>query len=349
MSTLPPEPAGTETHQARQVAESFGADAERYDRARPRYPDALVERVVATSPGRDFLDVGTGTGIAARQFQAAGRDVLGIDPDERMAGLARQAGVKVEVASFEDWDDAGRRFDAIIAGMAWHWVDPAAGAAKAARVLRPGGRVALFWYVLEPPSDVRESFRAVYQRVLSDSPFFRGALPTLDAYSVIFDKAEAGLAAVGAFGPPERWRFDWERRYTRDQWLEQVPTFGGFSRIPASGQADLLAGLGEAVDSVGGSFVARYATVVVTTTRRLPAPGDRLGDGDVAGDELECLTSGTRRIQHCHQHGRDIGSGNRPAPDRIAAIAQQSLKQQRDPAVPASYHNTHGFTVPIRR
>src|SRR5258708_16201220 len=69
-----------EPHQHRQVAESFGSDAERYDRARPNYPGALVERIVAASPGLDVLDVGCGTGIAARQFQAAGRRVLGVDP-----------------------------------------------------------------------------------------------------------------------------------------------------------------------------------------------------------------------------------------------------------------------------
>ena len=63
------------------MAESFGADAERYDRTRPRYPGALVERIIAGSPGLDVLDVGTGTGIAARQFQAAGCKVLGVEPD----------------------------------------------------------------------------------------------------------------------------------------------------------------------------------------------------------------------------------------------------------------------------
>ena len=61
-----------EPHQHRQVAESFGTDAERYDRTRPSYPEAMVDRIVATSPGPDVLDVGAGTGIAARQFAAAG-------------------------------------------------------------------------------------------------------------------------------------------------------------------------------------------------------------------------------------------------------------------------------------
>mgnify|MGYP004495330689 CR=1 FL=1 len=132
MPTLPSAPAPrpeSQPHQHRQVAESFGSDPERYDRTRPRYPDAMVERIVAASPGPDVLDVGCGTGIAARQFQAAGCRVLGVDPDARMAEQARRHGVEVEVATFEAWDPAGRTFDAVVAGQAWHWVDPVAGLA----------------------------------------------------------------------------------------------------------------------------------------------------------------------------------------------------------------------------
>src|ERR1017187_8836313 len=146
-----------EPHQHRQVAESFGSDAERYDRARPSYPAALVERIVAASPGPDVVDVGCGTGIAARQFQAAGCQVLGVDPDARMADLTRQSGIEVEVAKFEAWNPAGRGFDAVIAGQAWHWVDPVAGAAKAAQVLRPGGRLAAVWNVFQPPARATEA------------------------------------------------------------------------------------------------------------------------------------------------------------------------------------------------
>src|SRR5918997_811968 len=59
MSTEPP--SRDELHRHRGVAESFGTDAERYDRTRPHYPGAMVERIVAASPGPDFLDVGIGT------------------------------------------------------------------------------------------------------------------------------------------------------------------------------------------------------------------------------------------------------------------------------------------------
>ncbi len=88
------------------MAESFGLDAERYDRARPGYPPAMVERIIAASPGRDVLDVGIGTGISARPFHADGCRVTGVDVDDRMAEFARRHGFEVEVASFEEWRPA---------------------------------------------------------------------------------------------------------------------------------------------------------------------------------------------------------------------------------------------------
>src|SRR6266568_1546609 len=154
MSTIPPERTPLsrgEPHQHRQVAESFGADAERYDRARPSYPQAMVDRIIAESPGPDVL----------------------------------------EVAKFEGWDPAGRAFDAVVSGQTWHWIDPIAGAAKAAQALRPGGRLAVFRNVFQPPPEVAEGFSVVYHRVLPELPF-NWAKPVLDTYSVLFAKAADG-------------------------------------------------------------------------------------------------------------------------------------------------------------
>jgi SAM-dependent methyltransferase len=268
MAAVPPRtrPAGPESHQAREVAESFGTDASRYDRARPDYPAALVERIVAAGPVT-VLDVGCGTGIVARQFQAAGCEVLGVDPDERMAVQAQQRGLEVEVAQFETWDPNGRAFDAIVAGQAWHWVDPVAGAARAASALRPGGRFAVFWNVFQPPAELGQAFAAVYRRVLPDLPANVWDRPLLDIYETIGAKAADGMRRAGAFGEPERWYFEWNRPYTRGEWLEQVPTFGGHSQIAPADQRELLAGIGAAIDAVGGTFTMGFTTLAVTTVR----------------------------------------------------------------------------------
>jgi SAM-dependent methyltransferase len=272
MVAMPPEsksPAETrESHQVREVAESFGLGARNHHRARTRYPHALVERIVAASPGRDVLDVGCGTGITGRLFQAAGCRVLGVDTDERMADLARRGGVEAEVATFESWDPAGRAFDAVIAGQAWHWVDPVAGAVKAAQVLRPGGRLAVFWNAFGFPPDLGAAFAAVYQRVIPDSPVSRRGLTGRNAYQMMCDKAADGMRQAGGFGEPEQWQFDWDRPYTRAEWLDAVPTFGGHSLLPADVRDELLAGIGAAIDAAGGGFTMHYTTMAVTAERK---------------------------------------------------------------------------------
>ena len=246
------------------MAESFGSDADRYDRTRPRYPDAMVDRIVAASPGRDVLDVGAGTGIVARQFQAAGCTVLGVEPDTRMAAWARQRGLDIEEATFETWAPNGREFDAVVAGQAWHWVDPVAGAAKAVEVLRPSGRLAVFWNVFEPPPELAEAFAAVSRRVVPDRPMLGKVQPALALYAPGFAKTVEGMRQAGAFGEPEQWRYEWDRDYRKDEWLDQLPTFGGFSQLPPATQEELRAGTSAAIDAVGGNFTVHYTSVVVT-------------------------------------------------------------------------------------
>jgi len=271
MTTIPGQPgplSPIELHHARQVAESFGSEAERYDRVRPTYPKAMVDAILAASPGRDFLDVGTGTGISAGPFQQEGCRVLGVEPDERMADFARRRGLEVEIARFEEWDPAGRTFDVVIAGQTWHWVDPILGASKAASVLRPGGRIALFWNAMSFPPDFAEAISAVYRHVVPEFPFFQSGAPGGAAsYAPLFDKGVQGIRQTGAFDEPARWQFDWQRSYTRDEWLEQVPTFGGHTQIPPEKFEDLLARIGDVIDARGGSFTMGYTAVVITATR----------------------------------------------------------------------------------
>ena len=284
MTTLPPERASSaplESHQARQIAESFGVDADRYDRTRPRYPQDLVDRIVATGPGRSVLDVGTGTGIVARQLRDAGCAVLGVEADARMAEYARRTGIDVEVATFEAWDPVGRLFDAVVAGQAWHWVDPVAGAAKAAQVLRPGGRFAAFWNAGDPPPALADATAAVHRRMMPAAAGYpsppasdrnaadnRGSRSVADAYSAILLKAKEGLRTAGGFDEVEEWRFDWEHSYTKDEWLDQVPTSGLLTRLPSAQLEEVLAEIGAAVDAVGGGFTMRYSTIVITATRQ---------------------------------------------------------------------------------
>jgi SAM-dependent methyltransferase len=98
------------------------------------------------------LEVGCGTGKATRSLAALGCSVTAVEPGAAMAALAqrRLAGlgdVDIEISTFEDWDDRGRRFDVLASASAWHWVDPSIGWRRAHEVLRPGGWMALLGHV----------------------------------------------------------------------------------------------------------------------------------------------------------------------------------------------------------
>jgi SAM-dependent methyltransferase len=226
----------------------------------------MVARIAAASPGPDLLDVGSGTGIEARQFQAIGCTVLGVEADPRMAEFARRTGVETEVAMIEDWDPAGRTFDAVVAGQSWHWVDPVAGAAKAALVLRPGGRLALFWHVFQFPPAAVQAFRQAYREVAPDSPVnSQPPQPAMDTYQVMFGRAADGIRQAGRFTEPEQWPYDWQRTYTRDELLDLIPTTGLLTALPPDRAAQLLAAIGASIGA--DSFTMDYTTVAVTAVR----------------------------------------------------------------------------------
>ncbi len=250
-------------HEDRRRAGSFGEDAAQYDRARPSYPSKLVDDLMAELPQR-VLDVGCGTGIAGRLFAARGCDVLGVEPDPRMAEMARAHRLAVDVSTFEQWDPKGRSFDLLISGQAWHWVDPLRGPAKAAGILAPGGRLAAFWNYGTHEADVLAAFDRVYESVAPElrEAYALGKLPPDDG----------GRKAIDADGHYERAEvhfYTWRRQYTRDAWLDQLPTHSDHRLLAPKRLAALLDTVGDTIDALGGSIVVSYRTQLVTARRHL--------------------------------------------------------------------------------
>lgn len=261
-------------HEDRGRAESFGADAGRYDRARPGYPAPLVDALVADGP-RDALDVGCGTGIAARALQARGCRVLGVEPDARMAAVARARGVAVEEAAFERWDDAGRRFDLVACGQAWHWVDPGRGAQRAADVLRAGGRIGVFWNLGRPAGEAGPALAATYARL---EPGLERHAVLLGHHDDRLEATAAALRATGRFAAPRIDRWPWERTYATADWLDQLLTHSDHAALPPARRERLLDAVAADLDRCGG-LTMRYDAALVTARaagqRRTPEAAAR--------------------------------------------------------------------------
>lgn len=249
----------TPLHGQRHRAESFGSVAAEYDAVRPTYPDALFDDLAALAP-RHVLDVGCGTGRAARPLIARGLNVVGVEIDAQMAGVARAHGVPVEVAPFETWDAAGRRFELIVSGQAWHWIDPSIGLPKTAELLQPGGTLALFWNVAEVTPEVQQTLDRVYREHALD-------LMTKNAGRSADPGYAPELRSTDLFARVEIRRYPWQCTYTSEEWVRMVQTHSDHVVLDPDRRTALLAAVVAALDALGGQVVASYATHTVLATR----------------------------------------------------------------------------------
>ena len=135
----------------RRYGQVFDGVAEAYDRHRSGYPAELVDVVLeraGVSAGLHVVEVGCGTGKLTELLVGRGLRVEAVDPGSNMVAMARRRVggsdlVRFHVSRFEDVELPGHAFDAVVSAIAFHWVDPALGWAKAASLLRPGGSLNL--------------------------------------------------------------------------------------------------------------------------------------------------------------------------------------------------------------
>jgi hypothetical protein len=89
----------------------------------------------------------------------------------------------------------------------------------------------------------------------------------VEVYRAGFVTTAETFRQSGGFAEPEQWRFDWQQAYTRDEWLDHMPTTGVLTQLPPDQLAEVLAAAGAAIDELGGSFTLPYVTLAVTATR----------------------------------------------------------------------------------
>ncbi|MDF2443467.1 MAG: hypothetical protein JWR01_1670 [Subtercola sp.] len=147
---------------------SFGKAVGDYELGRPSYPAEAIDWILDESgtasdtdshsdPGtpRTFVDVGAGTGKFTAALRGRGARVLAVEPDDAMRGTLGEKFPDVEVheGSAEHLPLADSSADLVTFAQAWHWVDVPAASAEVARVLKPGGMLALVWNIRDESVD----------------------------------------------------------------------------------------------------------------------------------------------------------------------------------------------------
>ncbi len=237
---------------------TFDEVAQLYERLRPDYPARLFDDLVALSgvpPEGRLLEIGCGTGKATVELARRGFRMTCLEPGPHLAEIARRRlvahpEVRIVEQTFEDWPPADAAFDLVVAAQSFHFVDPHVGLAKVARVLRPGGALAIFGN--RPQSGDSAADRRIQRAYARHAP----ALAHREGEMAWEDR----LDDSGLFGTVIVCRYRWQRDYSAADYVGLMETQSHHRLLPPRRRAELMRAIGDAISAGGGTLVVRYVT-----------------------------------------------------------------------------------------
>lgn len=234
----------------------FGAGADAYQRGRPSYPPDAVSYVVSRcgiGPGATVLDLAAGTGIFTSLLVPSGARVVAVEPVESMRAKIADAEVLDGTAESIPLPDGS--VDAVTVAQAFHWFRFDDALAEIARVLRPGGSLALLWN----RRDESEPWVARMSHVIGWRAHMISEYDRTDWPAV--------LGRSGAFGPVEHRTFSWQHMVDRELLAERVRSVSYVAALAAEEQEALVTEVLALVDDFVEPFPLPYNTMVWCTTR----------------------------------------------------------------------------------
>jgi SAM-dependent methyltransferase len=250
----------------RAAAVGFARAADAYERGRATFPaDAVAAILTATGalPGVTLLELGAGTGKLTRSLTGSGARVIALEPVAEMrAKLAANApGVELLDAVAEAIPLADASVDAVIAAQAYHWFDPETATAEVARVLRPGGVVALVWNRRDEGVAWMRELSGILDTRSGDAPRYRNGT------------WRRGFDGNPAFAPLELRTWPHRGAEGRDVVTARVASMSFVAALDDEPRAALLAQVDELIathpDTRGRDDVALPYVTELFTTRRL--------------------------------------------------------------------------------
>ncbi len=206
----------TESPAPADLARAFGAVAEAYDRGRPAYPAAAATWLMGDE-ARVVLELGAGTGKLTRELVDQGHAVFATEPDEAMLAVLRQRvpEVSAKVATAEEIPANDRSVDVVVVAQAFHWFDHEVALPEIARVLKPGGHLALVWNFFD-------------QRI----PWVRRLVNVVGEQASSTPASSEVLADHELFEPAEHTTFSFWQDVTRDTLVDIVASRSDIASLP---------------------------------------------------------------------------------------------------------------------
>jgi len=253
---------------------SFNLNAALYERARPSYPEELFDDLVRLSgipeQGR-ILEIGPGTGQATMPLARRGFSILGLELGDRMARIARRnlhcfPDVEIRNVAFEDWTPEPEAFDMVLAATAFHWIPGRVAWPRCAKVLKPGGHLALLWnFPRVPDTELSRELRAVYHELMPQREDPRPPEARVE-------RQRKKIVSSGRFGAVLVRCYPWQKEYTTQDYINQLRTQSDHAILAPQVRRRLFHAVREAVDRHGGSFARPVVTALFLAPKRKAKP-----------------------------------------------------------------------------
>lgn len=203
----------SDVHQA--AARGFDLQADAYDRGRPGYPAEAIAFVIETlriGPGATVVDLAAGTGKLTRELVPTGAELIAIEPVAGMREVLSRSlpDVLVTDGTAESLPLDAASVDGVVVAQAFHWFDGPRALAELARVLRPGGRLAVVFNVRDERDRVQAALERVWEPYRGDTPTHRTG-----AWQRAFEPADR-------FTPLVHRAFANDQRVSADQLVDRV-------------------------------------------------------------------------------------------------------------------------------
>lgn len=235
------------------AAAGFDTSAGAYERARPSYPPDAVADLVAElgiGPGRTVVDLGAGTGKLTRLLVPTGARVVAVEPSRGMRAELQGAVPAAEVLDgtaesipLEDGTAA-----AAVAAQAFHWFDGDRALAEIARVLEPGGALALIWNVRERSVDWVRRLADVIEPYRDGVPTYRSG-----DWKAAFDRTDL-------FEPLRHRSYGYAHETDAATMVERVASISWVAALPDGEREEVLDRVRALFDGMPGRFPVPYRT-----------------------------------------------------------------------------------------
>jgi SAM-dependent methyltransferase len=215
---------------------SFAEVAGAYERGRPSYPEEAV-RWLAGDESCDVVDLGAGTGKLTRALLAVGHRVIAIEPLPEMLELlpAAAPGAAAILGTAEVIPLPDATADVVTCAQAFHWFDHAVALPEIARVLRPGGRLAVVWSTRD-----------------DDVPWVARLSAIIGSEQIEEEDVNETIDKSGLFGPVETEVVGFEQILDREMLLDLVLSRSYCAKLPPAEREPILDAVGQLYDETAG-------------------------------------------------------------------------------------------------